>query len=82
MACRLADLCCQTASIHEKKSDYSSAFNWLRGGLIAMEGMVAIEARASCLLGAGDLSPPGEERRGDRVVPARVWTSPEKSGGA
>ena len=53
MACRLADLCCQVASIYEKKSDYSSALNWLRGGLIALEGMVAIEGARARLLGAG-----------------------------
>ena len=35
MARRLADLCCKTASIHEKKSNYATAFNWLRGGLLA-----------------------------------------------
>ncbi len=53
MACHLADQCCQVASIHEKKSDYSSALNWLRGGLIALEGMVAIEGARMRLLGAG-----------------------------
>jgi class 3 adenylate cyclase/tetratricopeptide (TPR) repeat protein len=53
MARRLADLCCKTASIHEKKSSYNTAFNWLRGGLLALEGMDAIETARIHLLGAG-----------------------------
>lgn len=53
MARRLADLCCKTASIHEKKSSYDTAFNWLRGGLLALEGMDAIEVARIYLLGAG-----------------------------
>ena len=52
MARHLADLCCQTASIHEKKSNYANAFNWLRGGLIALEGTVAIEAARIYIGGA------------------------------
>jgi len=50
---RLADLCCKTAAIYEKKSDYDTASNWLHGGLIAMEGIEAIEAARIYLLGAG-----------------------------
>jgi tetratricopeptide (TPR) repeat protein len=53
MACHLADLCCRTASIHEKRSGYATAFNWLRGGLLAIEGMDAVEAARILLLGAG-----------------------------
>jgi predicted ATPase len=50
---RLADLCRKTAAIYEKKSDYATAFNWLRGGLIVIEGMEAIEAARIYLVGAG-----------------------------
>jgi class 3 adenylate cyclase/tetratricopeptide (TPR) repeat protein len=50
---RLADLCRKTAAIYEKKSDYDVASNWLHGGLIALEGMEAIEAAHIYLLGAG-----------------------------
>jgi tetratricopeptide (TPR) repeat protein len=53
MARRLADLCFRTASIHEKKSSYDTAFNWLRGGQLAMEGMDAVEVARIYLLGAG-----------------------------
>jgi predicted ATPase/class 3 adenylate cyclase len=53
IARRLADLCCKTAAIHEKKSSYNTAFNWLRGGLIAIEGIDAVEAARIYLLGAG-----------------------------
>ena len=53
LACHLADLCCKTASIHEKKSGYATAFNWLRGGLLAVEGVPAIEAARIFLLGGG-----------------------------
>ncbi len=53
MARRLADLCYRTASIHEKKSSYETAFNWLRGGLLALEGLDAIETVRIRLLGAG-----------------------------
>ena len=53
MACRLADLCRKTASIHEKRSNYTTAFNWLRGGLIALEGMEVIEVAHIYRLGAG-----------------------------
>ena len=52
-ACRLADLCRKTAAIYEKKSDYATASNWLHGGLIALEGLDAIEAARIYLLGAG-----------------------------
>jgi class 3 adenylate cyclase/tetratricopeptide (TPR) repeat protein len=50
---RLADLCRKTAAIYEKKSDYDTAFNWLHGGLIALEGLEAIEAARIHLVGAG-----------------------------
>jgi len=50
---RLADLCRKTAAIYEKKSDYDTASNWLRGGLIVLEGMEVIEAAHIYLLGAG-----------------------------
>ena len=50
---RLANLCCKAAAIYEKKSDYTVASNWLRGGLIALEGMDAIEVARIYLLGAG-----------------------------
>jgi len=53
MACNLADLCRKTASIHEKRSVYATAFNWLRGGLIAVEGMEVVEAARTYLVGAG-----------------------------
>jgi len=52
MARHLAWLCCKTASIQEKRSNYADAFNWLRGGLIALEGMEAIEAAHILLVGA------------------------------
>ena len=50
---RLADLFNKAASIHEKKSEYETAFDWLQGGLIALEGMEAIEAARIYLMGAG-----------------------------
>ena len=53
MARRLADLCGKTAAIHEKKSNYGTAYNWLRGGQIALEGLEAIEAARIYLVGAG-----------------------------
>jgi len=53
MARRLGDLCCKTAAIHEKRSDYATALNWLRGGLLAVEGTEAVEAARIYLLGAG-----------------------------
>jgi class 3 adenylate cyclase/tetratricopeptide (TPR) repeat protein len=52
-ACRLANLCRKTAAIHEKVSDYDTALDWLRGGLIALEGMEVIEAAYAYLLGGG-----------------------------
>ena len=53
IARRLADLCRKTAAIYEKKSDYAAASNWLRGGLIALEGMETIEEARIYLVGAG-----------------------------
>jgi class 3 adenylate cyclase/tetratricopeptide (TPR) repeat protein len=50
---RLADLCRKTAAICRKKSDYDSALNWLHGGLIAVEGIEAIEAAHIYVGGAG-----------------------------
>ncbi|HET90407.1 MAG TPA: tetratricopeptide repeat protein, partial [Chloroflexi bacterium] len=50
---RLADLCRRTATIHEKRSDYDAALDSLRGGLLALEGMDAVEAARIYLLGAG-----------------------------
>ena len=50
---RLADLCRKTAVIHEKKSEYDTAFEWLRDGLGYLEGMEAVEAAHIYLLGAG-----------------------------
>jgi len=50
---RLADLCRKRAAIYEKKSDYDTAFNWLRSGLTAMEGMDTVEAARIYLVGAG-----------------------------
>ena len=50
---RLADLCRKTAAIHEKKSDYDTAFNWLRSGLEYLEGIEAVEEARIYLLGAG-----------------------------
>jgi len=50
---RLAELCRKTAAIYEKKSDYATASNWLHGGLIALEGLEAVEAARIYLLGAG-----------------------------
>ncbi len=56
LACRLADRCRKAASIYEKKSDYAAAFNWLRGGLMALEGrdspQAALEAAQIRLVGA------------------------------
>ncbi|MEE8392626.1 MAG: tetratricopeptide repeat protein, partial [Anaerolineae bacterium] len=52
-ACRLADLCRKTADIYEKKSDYDTGFNWLHGGLIALEGMDTVEKAYIYLKGAG-----------------------------
>jgi class 3 adenylate cyclase/predicted ATPase len=49
----LADLFRKTASIYEKKSEYETAFDWLQGGLIALEGMEAVEAARIYLMGAG-----------------------------
>lgn len=53
IAARLAELCRRTASIHEQKSNYSAAFDWLRGGLILLEGMEGAEAARIYRLGAG-----------------------------
>ena len=52
-ACRLADLCRKTAAVYEKKSDYEIAFEWLSGGLVALEGIEAIEEARIYLMGAG-----------------------------
>jgi tetratricopeptide (TPR) repeat protein len=52
-ACRLADLCRKTAAIYEKKSEYDTAFEWLSGGLIALEGIKALEEARIYLMGAG-----------------------------
>jgi class 3 adenylate cyclase/predicted ATPase len=53
MAVRIAELCRETAAIHEKRSEYGTAADWLRGGLIALEGLEVIEAARIYLLGAG-----------------------------
>ncbi|MDY7077485.1 MAG: adenylate/guanylate cyclase domain-containing protein, partial [Chloroflexota bacterium] len=53
IARRLADLCRKTANICEKKSDYDAGFNWLHGGLIALEGIDTIETARVYLMGAG-----------------------------
>jgi class 3 adenylate cyclase/tetratricopeptide (TPR) repeat protein len=50
---RLADVCRKAAVICEKKSDYDTAFHWLRGGLIAVEGIESVEAARIYLMGAG-----------------------------
>ncbi len=50
---RLADLCRKTAIIYEKKSDYDKAFEWLHGGLAALEGMDVVEKARVYLMGAG-----------------------------
>jgi predicted ATPase len=50
---RLADLFCRTAAVYEKKSDYSTAFDWLHGGLLALEGTQVIEASRIYSMGAG-----------------------------
>jgi class 3 adenylate cyclase/tetratricopeptide (TPR) repeat protein len=50
---RLADLCRRTADIHRKMDDYDTALNWLRGGLIAVEGIEAVEAARIYVQGAG-----------------------------
>jgi class 3 adenylate cyclase/predicted ATPase len=50
---RLADLCRKTAFIYEKKSDYDTGFDWLHGGLIALEEMDTIEKARIYLMGAG-----------------------------
>ncbi len=49
---RLAELCRRTAAIHEKKSDYDAALDSLRGGLLAIEGLDAIEAARIYIGGA------------------------------
>ncbi len=53
VARRLAELFREAASIYEKKSEYETAFEWLQGGLIALEGIEAIEAARIHLMGAG-----------------------------
>jgi tetratricopeptide (TPR) repeat protein len=50
---RLADLLRKTAQINERRSEYDTALNWLRGGLIAVEGIEAVEAARIYLLGSG-----------------------------
>jgi class 3 adenylate cyclase/predicted ATPase len=50
---RLADLCRRMAAIREKQSDYDAALDCLRGGLLAIEGLDAVEATRIYLLGAG-----------------------------
>jgi tetratricopeptide (TPR) repeat protein len=67
MARHLAELCCKTASIHEKKSDYAIAFNWLRGGLLAVEGVETVEGARIYLLGAGIY------RRQGKNIEAITW---------
>ncbi len=49
---RLADLCRKVASIYRKKSNYETALDWLSGGLIALEGMKAIEVARIYIGGA------------------------------
>jgi len=49
----LADLCRKAARIHEQRSEYDTAFNWLRGGLIALEGLDTVEEAHIHLVGAG-----------------------------
>ncbi len=53
MAQRLANLCRKTAAIHEKQSDYNVAFDWLTGGIIALEGLETVEKAHVYLMGAG-----------------------------
>ncbi len=53
IARHLADLCRRAASIHEKKSDYDTAANWLHGGLIALAEIEALEAARIYLMRAG-----------------------------
>ncbi len=50
---RLADLCRKTAFVYEKKSNYDTGFDWLHGGLIALENMDTIETAHIYLMGAG-----------------------------
>ena len=50
---RQADLCRKTAAIYEKKSDYDTAFEWLRKGLELLEDMEVIETAQIYRLGAG-----------------------------
>ncbi len=49
----LADLCRRAAQVHEKRSEFDIAFNWLRGGLIALEGMHTVEEAQIYLMGVG-----------------------------
>jgi len=59
----LADLFREMASICEKKSDYVSAFDWLQGGLLALEGIEGIEAARIYLMGAGIYHRQGDNAR-------------------
>jgi class 3 adenylate cyclase/tetratricopeptide (TPR) repeat protein len=49
----LADLCRRAAQVHEKRSEFDIAFNWVRGGLIALEGMHTVEEAQLYLKGVG-----------------------------
>ena len=61
MARRLADLCCKTASIHEKKSNYSTAFNWLRGWAACVGRDGSHRSGAHLSRGGRHLSSPGKQ---------------------
>ncbi len=50
----LADLCRKTADVYEKRSEYDTAFEWLRKGLLYLDkNEPTIEAARIYLLGAG-----------------------------
>lgn len=49
----LTEICRKIASIYEQKSDYTTAFEWLQGGLSAIEGRAVPEAARIYLMGAG-----------------------------
>jgi class 3 adenylate cyclase/tetratricopeptide (TPR) repeat protein len=50
---RLAEQCRKIAFICRKRGDYDVAFNWLQGGMIALEGMESLEVANIYLQGAG-----------------------------
>jgi predicted ATPase/class 3 adenylate cyclase len=50
---RLAEQCRKVAFICRKRGDYDVAFNWLQGGMIALEGMDVLEVANIYLQGAG-----------------------------